>query len=210
MLTIAAALLLAVQSLDETLDLPRSLAEDLSPAAEDSVFTELSDPQARAARPPLFGRPEINFFGGAVMYSSGFESKSTVSGGGGVLLRSPTAWLPTGKFGVWGEFEFTHLSRDLTPPRDNMSGNVYAFAVGADYTFLRTDVWFIMAQAGTVYVAYGDIVGVKDGWGGLAGAVLGFYWVKRDTRFAITINPQFATTGSDWILLVNVGAQFRL
>jgi hypothetical protein len=66
-----------------------------------------------------------------------------------------------------------------------------------------------MAQAGTIYVAYDHIVGVKDGLGGIGGAVLGVHWVKRDTRFAITLNPQWATTGSDWIFLFNLGAEFR-
>ena len=71
------------------------------------------------------------------------------------------------------------------------------------------DAWFLTAQAGTLYATFGDIPGLVDGWGGMAGVMAGLHWVKRETRFAITLNPQWATTGTDWMLFVNVGFHIR-
>lgn len=199
-------LVAALAAGDGEVPLPERLALEESEAAaeaEGALPLALSEPQA--ARPSQ--RLEASVFAGGVVFEGDFESDPFASGG--AMLRLPTPWLFSSRLGLFAEFLVSKMERDLEPPRENMDGVFYGAAFGADFALYRSTTWYLLAQAGTIYLTYGDITGVDDGWGGVGGLVLGLHWIKRDPRYAITINPQWAFDGDDWLLFLHAGLSMR-
>ena len=199
--------------------LPLSLADDETELRGDEESRPLQDGgidlatalQSGVQRPsgptrPLFGRVEGDLFAGAVMFDSTFEAG--IDGCGGVLLRVPTPWFPTGNFGIFAEGLVAHISRDA-PGVSNTSGMFYGFGGGVDYTILRQENWWLMAQAGGTYLMFNKISEAQDGFGALVGVMAGIHLMRRETRYSFTLNPQFAWDGNDWILFANVGFLMR-
>ena len=197
--------------------LPRSLADDLAPDDEESrAFIEgrsdfagaLQSGIQRSSGPskPLFGRVEADVFVGAAMFDPTFKAGADWCVG--VLGRVPTPWFPTGNFGIFAEGMVSHISRDA-PGIPNTSGMFYGFGGGVDYTIVRQETWWLAAQAGGTYLLFNNISEARDGFGALVGVIAGFQFIRRDTRYAITVNPQFTWDGTDWILFANVGFLMR-
>ncbi len=177
-----------------------SLAEAEVDPELPEVLPLLADPQVA---PVWSSRLEVNVFAGGVVFEGDFESDPFASGG--LMLRLPLF----GRVGLFAEGLASKMDRDLEPPRQNMDGMFYGAAFGFDFSLVRNQSWYLMAQGGTIYLTFGDITGVDDGWGGVAGLVAGFHWIKRDPRYAITINPQWAYDGEDWLLFVHLGLNYR-
>lgn len=180
---------------DPTLDLPTSLS-----LAE-------PDPQAgRAAEGPS-NRVEINVFLGAVVFDGDFDSDPFASGG--VMLRIPTPFLPSGRFPLFGEAFVSKMERDVDPLLDDNEGVFFGGGLGLDFQLYRSPDWFLLAQGGGVYISFGDIIETDDGFGGLLGLMAGFHPLRRDTRYAITINPQWTFDGDNWLLFIHAGLNIR-
>ena len=65
-------------------------------------------------------------------------------------------------------------------------------ALGLDYTFVRSDGWLLMAQAGAQYVDFGDIFEAESGFGFFGGT-----W--------ITLNPQFCLGSGEYLFSLGAG-----
>ncbi len=194
-------------SAPDALELPTemSLSETAAGPREDALFP-FPDPQVRRA-PVSSNRVEMNLFLGAVVFDGDFESDPFASGG--LMLRVPTPFLPTGRFALFGEFFVSKMERDLDPFFEDTEGVVLGGALGLDFSLYRSEEWFLLAQAGGVYITFGDIVETDDGFGVLVGAMAGLHPIRRDTRYALTINPQWAFDGDNWLLLIHAGLTLR-
>jgi hypothetical protein len=181
-------------------------AEDLvSPSLE--FFQQGSMPRGKVGKKPLFdwNRTEFGLWAGFVHFSGDFEADPDYAFTGSVRVPMPA--LPTQRFGVWAQISALHIDRSLDFDYDQPDGNFYTFAAGFDFLFTRTKNLLLMAQLGGVYATFGDINGVDDGWGVLAGLAGGIraVWFHPDSNVWFCYNPQIAIDGSDWFVVHSFG-----
>lgn len=151
-----------------------------------------------------FNASLLNFSAGIVHFGGDFDAG--VDFVGSVSLRVPMPALPTERFGSFVQVFGGHIDRDLESYYENQDGMFYGFAVGADFAFIRHTDWMLLGQLGAVYVTYGDVKGVDDGWGMIVGLQGGMRmgW-HRQSNMWLTYTPQFLFDGGDWFVLQTVG-----
>lgn len=206
--------LLAGAEPDFTLELPANLNEwkdaaDEIDLAQAHIVSLGAFPQGRLkTQPPVidFDKWEIGGFLGMVAYSDDFEADPDYVMG--ITSRIPIPALPLGEWGVWGQLMFGHIRRDIPFYYPKSHGEWYGIMAGGDYTFLRTDLLFLRAQAGVMYAHWNDIHALDNGAGVIVGAEFGFFWIKHYSRASLTINPQLNFDGDNWIGLINFGFSY--
>lgn len=154
-----------------------------------------------------FGKFEAGLWAGIVGSSGDFESDPQF--GAGLMLRAPLPWLSryvldmeTDDLGLFISAAFTSLDRELDPEPENPDGSVVMLAIGLDYTFIRSDGWLLMAQAGLQYLSFGDIFETENGFGFFGGLTAG---VEIFSGFWLTLNPQIWLGGGDYFFALGAG-----
>lgn len=184
--------------------LPLHLNEDLD-LREAISFADFL-PQGRLSqKTPFidFSKFELGAFIGGVFYSSEFEADPSYVLG--VTARVPLPGIPLGDWGIWAQLSLSYVSRDLPFYYPDQSGNWYGLAAGADYTFVRDEIWFLRAQLGVLYAHWNDIQALDNGLGVLAGVQFGFYWIKGYNKAVVTITPQLSFDGDAYVHFLQVG-----
>ncbi len=184
--------------------------EEFTPQEEELGPLRYDDPLPRgksARRSPFLNleRTEFQPFVGAIAFSSEFEADPTLSAG--LLLRVPTS-LFDGRIGLWGEAAVSRIERDLPFYQPDKEGNFFLFGGGFDYEVAHGDVFFLRAQVGALYSYFNDVNQVENGFGAVAGLSFGWHWIRFTRNVYMTLNPQLAFDGEDWMLLLNVGMGF--
>ena len=165
-----------------TLMLAAALAA--SPDGESALPLRLQDEVAAPGHDFMdFGKIEAGLWAGIVGSSGDFDSDPQF--GAGLMVRAPLPWLSryvldmaADDVGLFISAAFTSLDRDLDPAPENPDGSVVMLAVGLDYTFVRSDGWLLMAQAGLQYLNFGDIFETENGLGFFGGLTAGIELFK--------------------------------
>jgi hypothetical protein len=187
------------------LDLP-TLEEEAFPPLE-SLPTALADPQqgTRNAKPPFINWSGADWgaFAGLVNYSSSFKGKT--SWALGLEARVPVPGLPLGRWALFAEVFAAYLKRDLPFFYDHQSATWFGGILGADYTLFHGEVAYFRLQGGIEYSYFNHINSVDNGFGGVVGAQLGFFWIRNNYSTSVTLTPQFVSNGTDYFILGTVG-----
>ena len=152
-----------------------------------------------------FSHFEMGGFAGIVAFSSDFEADPTWVAG--ITARVPVPGIP-GNWGIFAEAFISHITRDLPFYYQHRAGSWFGVEIGADYTFVRDDVWYLRAQAGMLYANWNNVNALDNGIGILLGAQIGFYWIKHNPNAVVTITPQFSYDGSNWLGFFTVGFSY--
>jgi hypothetical protein len=196
---------------DFSLTLPPNLA-DWSEAAEiidldeTPIISLRQFPQGRMkAKPPYidWSRWEVGGYVGVVDYSTDF--KAHVDAAFGLTTRVPAPGLPLGNWGLWADLFMAHITRDIPFYYPKSKAEWFGGVLGGDYTFINGEIFFMRGQIGGLYAYWNGIYGLKNGFGVLAGADLGFYWIKWNPKSTFTINPQITYDGKNWVGFINFG-----
>ncbi|HVE39136.1 MAG TPA: hypothetical protein VNM14_04560 [Planctomycetota bacterium] len=182
----------------ESLALPTTLREEprsFFPQGRQSQQTPFID----------FSHFEMGGYAGIAAFSSDFEADPTWVVG--VSARVPVPGIP-GNWGIFAQGFISHITRDLPFYYDHRAGSWLGGEVGADYTFVRDDVWYLRAQAGMLYAWWNNVNALDNGIGFLLGVQVGFYWIKHNPNAVVTINPQFSYDGSNWLGFFTVGFSY--
>lgn len=152
-----------------------------------------------------FEHTEFHPFVSGIAFSSAFDADPTF--GAGLLLRLPTS-IFDGRVGLWGEVGVSRIERDLPFYYDNPDGAFYMFGGGVDVEVFHNEFVFLRPQIGVLYSDFVDVDGLDNGFGVLGGLSFGWHWIRFTRNVYMTLNPQLAFDGEDWMLLVNVGMGF--
>lgn len=162
-------------------------------------------PQGRLSqKPPFFdfSRFEMGAYVGAVKYSSKFRADPNFVAG--ISARVPVPGIP-GDWGLWGHLFFSYVSRDLPFYYKDQAAAWFGGSVGADYTLLRREIWFLRANAGILYAHWNGVNGLDNGMGILIGAEFGFYWIKGNNKAVLNIAPELSYDGESYLAFLRLG-----
>jgi hypothetical protein len=178
-----------------SLDLPTMMSLAVEPQGRQSQQTPFID----------FSHFEMGGYAGVVAFSSDFDANPTWVAG--LTARVPVPGIP-GNWGIFVQGFVSHITRDLPFYYQHRAGTWVGGEVGADYTFLKDDVWYLRAQAGALYAWWNNVNALDNGLGILVGVQVGFYWIKHNQSSVVTITPQFTYDGSNWIGFFTVGFSY--
>lgn len=163
-------------------------------------------PQGRLSqKPPFidFGKFELGGGVGAVDYSSKFKANASYTVD--ITGRVPAPGIPLGEWGFWAEVGVSYINRKLAFYYNNQHSNWYEISAGADYTFVRDNLWYLRGELGVLYAYWNGVNALDNGIGAVAGLQAGFYWIKNYTKSAITLTPQISYDGKNWIGFFTIG-----
>jgi len=205
----------ALFQLDEERALPPRLAdsmgleEDLSSDETLPVPTSLHPQSMKGSKTGFFdfSRFEWGVFAGLVDYSPSFKGK--VGWALGLDARVPVPGISWGRWALFAEAYLAYLDRNLPFFYARPKGTWYGGAGGADFTLARGEVAYLRLQGGIDYSYFNRINSVDNGFGGMVGAQLGFFWIRQNTKTSVILSPQFVSNGKDWYVLGTFGASFE-
>lgn len=156
-----------------------------------------------------FDHFELEFLGGAVIFSSDFDSN--MQGVGAALAHLPTPGLPVpgaDHLGLYAEFLGAPVERLTAVPVPEPSGTMILGGGGLEYTFYRDKDMTFSAQAGFLYADFGGVTDLESGVGPAMGFECSFYvdepiWITYSPRFA------YAPAHEDWMMFQMIGLRIE-
>ena len=153
-----------------------------------------------------FSKMEFGGFAGVVGYSSDFEARPSYVFG--ITTRLPLPGMPLGEWGAFAQVFLGYINRDIPFYYSRKEGNWYGVGVGADYTFIKGDIFFLRAQLGVMYAQWNNIQALDNGMGILIGAEAGFFWIRNYNKASVIFCPQLSYDGTNYIGMFTFGFKF--